>query len=137
MAEHLEGLMSKSMEKIRELVDIDCIVGEQIKIPDGTVIIPISRVSFGFVSGGSDIPTDKPNKIFGGGAGAGVTVKPQAFIVVKRDGDVEMLELGSKESVVIDGLVTGIPELITNLKAAFRGDSGGDDVGGTPKKRRK
>lgn len=118
MAEHLEGLMQTSMEKIRELVDVNTIIGDPVTSPDGTVIIPISKVSFGFVSGGSDIPSSVPKEVFAGGSGAGVTIKPQAFIVVKRDGDVELMELGAKGSPV-DGLIEGIPGLVSKVKDMF------------------
>lgn len=129
MAEHLEGLMSTSMEKIRELVDVNTIIGDPVTSPDGTVIIPISKVSFGFVSGGSDIPSSVPKEVFAGGSGAGVTIKPQAFIVVKRDGDVELLELGAKSSPV-DGLIEGIPGLVSKVKEMFgkKGDDGEEET---------
>ena len=128
MAEHLEGLMQTSMEKIRELVDVNTIIGDPVTSPDGTVIIPISKVSFGFVSGGSDIPSSVPKEVFAGGSGAGVTIKPQAFIVVKRDGGVELLELGAKSSPV-DGLIEGIPGLVSKVKELFgkKGDDEGDE----------
>ena len=128
MAEHLEGLMQTSMEKIRELVDVNTIIGDPITSPDGTVIIPISKVSFGFVSGGSDIPASVPKEVFAGGSGAGVTIKPQAFIVVKRDGDVELMELGAKGSPV-DGLIEGIPGLVSKVKELFgkKGEDGDDE----------
>ena len=129
MAEHLEGLMSTSMEKIRELVDVNTIIGDPVTSPDGTVVIPVSKVSFGFVSGGSDIPSTVPKEVFAGGSGAGVTIKPQAFIVVKRDGDVEMLELGAKSSPV-DGLIEGIPGLVSKVKEMFgkKGDDGEEET---------
>ena len=126
MAEHLEGLMSTSMEKIRELVDVNTIVGEPVSSPDGTVIIPISKVSFGFVSGGSDIPSSVPKEVFAGGSGAGVTIKPQAFIVIKRDGDVELKELGSKDSPV-DSLIEGVPGLVSKVKDIFGKKDKGDE----------
>ena len=125
MAEHLEGLMSTSMEKIRELVDVNTIIGDPVTSPDGTVIIPISKVSFGFVSGGSDIPASVPKEVFAGGSGAGVTIKPQAFIIIKRDGNVELKELGAKESPV-DSLIEGVPGLVAKVKDIF-GKKGGDD----------
>lgn len=125
MAEHLEGLMSTSMEKIRELVDVNTIIGDPVTSPDGTVIIPISKVSFGFVSGGSDIPSSVPKEVFAGGSGAGVTIKPQAFIIIKRDGDVELKELGAKESPV-DSLIEGVPGLVSKVKELF-GKKGEDD----------
>lgn len=118
MAQHLEGLMGTSMEKIRELVDVNTIIGEPVESPDGTIIIPVSKVSFGFVSGGSDIPASVPKEVFAGGTGAGVTIKPQAFIVIDRDGGVSMLELGAKDSPV-DSLVEGIPGIVSKVKDIF------------------
>ena len=122
MAQHLEGLMGTSMEKIRELVDVNTIIGDPISSPDGTIIIPVSKVTFGFVAGGSDIPAKVAKDVFAGGAGAGVTVKPQAFIVVKTDGDVKLLEMGAKDNGVVDGLIGGIPDLITKVKDIFSKD---------------
>lgn len=118
MAEHLEGLMSTSMEKIRELVDVNTIVGDPVTSPDGTIIIPISKVSFGFVSGGSDIPSSVTKDVFAGGSGAGITIKPQAFIVIKTDGDVKMLELGSKDSPV-DTIIENVPGIVSKVKDIF------------------
>ncbi|MBD5080333.1 MAG: sporulation protein YtfJ [Ruminococcaceae bacterium] len=118
MAEHLEGLMSTSMEKIRELVDVNTIIGDAVTSPDGTIIIPISKVSFGFVSGGSDIPSTVTKDVFAGGSGAGITIKPQAFIVIKTDGDVKMLELGSKDSPM-DSLIENVPNLVSKVKDIF------------------
>ena len=118
MAQHLEGLMSTSMEKIRELVDVNTIIGDPVTSPDGTVVIPVSKVSFGFVSGGSDIPSSVPKEVFAGGSGAGVTIKPQAFIIIKRDGEVELKELGSKSSPV-DSLIEGVPGLVSKVKEMF------------------
>lgn len=118
MAEHLEGLMSTSMEKIRDLVDVNTIIGEPVTSPDGTIIIPISKVSFGFVSGGSDIPAQVTKEVFAGGSGAGISIKPEAFIIIKRDGDVKMLELGSKDSPV-DSIIEGVPGIISKVKDIF------------------
>ena len=119
MSNAIEGILGVSMEKIREMVDVNTIVGDAITSPDGTTIIPVSKVSFGFASGGSDLPTQAAEK-FAGGAGAGVTVKPVAFIVISRDGDVKLMELGSKPSAV-DGIVDAIPGLIEKIKG-FVGD---------------
>ncbi len=118
MAQHLEGLMSTSMEKIRELVDVNTIIGEPVESPDGTVIIPVSKVSFGFVAGGSDIPASVPKEVFAGGSGAGISIKPQAFIVIQRDGEVKMLELGSKDSPM-DSLIEGVPGIVAKVKDIF------------------
>ena len=118
MAQHLEGLMSTSMEKIRELVDVNTIIGEPVNSPDGTIIIPVSKVSFGFVAGGSDIPASVPKEVFAGGSGAGITIKPQAFIVITRDGDVKMLEIGSKDTPV-ESLIDGVPGIVAKVKDIF------------------
>ena len=69
----INGLMGTSMEKIRELVDVNTIIGDPITSPDGTIIIPVSKVSFGFVAGGSDLPTKAPKEVFAGGSGAGIS----------------------------------------------------------------
>lgn len=113
MAHTIEGIMGVSMEKIRQMVDVNTIVGEPI-VAEGTTIIPVSKVSFGFASGGSDLPAQAAEK-FAGGAGAGVTVKPVAFIVIKPDGDVRMLELGSKGGAV-DSVIDALPGLIEKIK---------------------
>ncbi len=118
MAQHLEGLMSTSMEKIRELVDVNTIIGNPITSPDGTIIIPISKVSFGFVAGGSDIPAKVEKEVFAGGSGAGITIKPQAFIVIQSNGEVKMLELGAKGGT-LDGIVENAPELLNKIKDVF------------------
>lgn len=114
MSNAIEGILGVSMEKIREMVDVNTIIGDPISAPNGTTIIPVSKVSFGFASGGSDLPTQAADK-FAGGAGAGVTVKPQAFIVIKTDGDVELLELGGKTSPM-EGVIDAIPGVIGKIK---------------------
>lgn len=114
MAHPIEGIMGVSMEKIREMVDVNTIVGEPIS-SEGATIIPISKVSFGFVSGGSDLPVQAAER-FAGGSGAGITVKPVAFIVIKADGDVKLLELGAKSSP-IEGAIDALPGLIEKIKA--------------------
>ncbi len=118
----INGLMSTSMEKIRELVDVNTIIGDPITSPDGTIIIPVSKVSFGFVAGGSDLPTKAPKDVFAGGSGAGITINPQAFIVVQRDGEVKMLELGAGTGNALEGIIGGVPDLISKVKAIFSKD---------------
>ena len=118
MSNSIEGILGVSMEKIREMVDVNTIIGDPISSPDGTVIIPVSKVSFGFVAGGSDLPTKVEKEIFGGGSGAGITIKPQAFIVIKADGDVKLLEMGATDSP-IEGLLAGAPDLINKVKDIF------------------
>lgn len=115
MAHQIEGILGVSMEKIREMVDVNTIVGEPIST-EGATIIPISKVSFGFASGGTDLPTQAAEK-FAGGSGAGITVKPVAFIVIKTDGDVKMLELGGGKSSPIEGAIEALPGIVEKIKA--------------------
>ena len=112
--------MDASLAKIREMVDVNTIIGDAITSPDGTTIIPVSKVSFGFASGGSDLPTQAAEK-FAGGAGAGVTVKPVAFIVITRDGDVKLMELGNSKPSAIEGVIDAIPNVVEKIKG-FIGD---------------
>ena len=85
------------MEKIREMIDVNTIIGDPITTPDGTVIIPVSKVSFGFGSGGSDFPNKRDRDLFGGGAGAGISIQPLAFLVVFQ-GDVKLLQMSDGDS---------------------------------------
>lgn len=130
MSHPIEGILGVSMKNIHEMVDVNTIIGDPI-IREETTIIPISKVSFGFASGGSDLPTQAAEK-FAGGAGAGVTVKPVAFIVIKSDGDVKLLELGGKGSP-IDGVMESLPGIIDKIKnsiaekKAAKGDKGDKD----------
>ena len=115
MAHAIEGILGVSMEKIREMVDVNTIVGEPIS-SEGATIIPISKVSFGFASGGTDLPTQAAEK-FAGGSGAGITVKPVAFIVIKADGDVKMLELGGGKSSPLESAIEALPGIVEKIKA--------------------
>jgi sporulation protein YtfJ len=90
--ENLKNVMGVTMEKIREMIDTDSIVGKPVTVAGGITIIPISKVSFGFASGGSDLPTKNSKDLFGGGGGAGVSMQPVAFIVI-MDNDVKLLQM--------------------------------------------
>jgi sporulation protein YtfJ len=107
------------MEKIRQLVDVNTIIGEAITVPCGTTIIPISKVSFGFVSGGTDLPTSNPKEIFAGGSGAGVTIKPMTFLVVTPDGNVKVLDAAQKDGSVLESLFEAAPDFIEKVKSTF------------------
>lgn len=123
----IEGVMGVSMEKIHEMTDVNTIIGDPITSPDGTVVIPVSKVSFGFVSGGSDLPMQNAER-FAGGSGAGVTVKPVAFIVIKADGDVKLMELGAKGGK-FDGLIDAVPGLIEKVKGIIgKKKEGGEEA---------
>ena len=120
MADHpMEGMMDTTLEKIREMVDVNSIIGDPITTPDGTVIIPISKVSYGFGSGGSDLPvkTQPEKQFFGGGTGAGVTISPVAFLTVSG-GEVKLLRVDPGNSSV-DRIIELAPELIDKISNLF------------------
>ena len=120
MAEHpIENLMVTAMTSLRDMIDVNTIVGDTVETPDGTTIIPVSKVSFGFASGGSEFNTNKLNKFsenaklpFGGGSGAGVKIAPVAFLVVK-DGTIKLLTVEANSP--LDKLVDALPDLANKL----------------------
>ena len=123
MAEHpIQGLMNVTMDKIRQMADSNTIIGKPIKTDDGTTILPVSRISFGFASAGTDFDgKNAANKdLFGGGSGAGVNIQPVAFLVVK-DGCVRTIQL-SDTSNTIDRALTMLPELVDKLAAMVKKD---------------
>ena len=121
MAEHpIQGLMNVTMDKIRQMADSNTIIGKPIKTDDGTTILPVSRISFGFASAGTDFDgKNAANKdLFGGGSGAGVNIQPVAFLVVK-DGCVRTIQL-SDDSNTIDRALTMLPELVDKVSALLK-----------------
>ena len=123
MAEHpIQGLMNVTMDKIRQMADSNTIIGKPIKTDDGTTILPVSRISFGFASAGTDFDgKNAANKdLFGGGSGAGVNIQPVAFLVVK-DGCVRTIQL-SDGSNTIDRALTMLPELVDKVSALLKKD---------------
>ena len=120
MEKHPIGeLMETTMSKIREMVDVNTIVGTPIKTDDGITLIPVSKVSFGFASGGSDFQTKSQqgsgNANFGGGSGAGVNISPVAFLVVK-DGNVKMISAQPSAPSSVEKVVEAVPEIIDKVK---------------------
>ncbi len=121
MEHPIGSLMDTTMEKIKEMIDVNTIIGEPITSPDGTLIIPVSKVTYGFAAGGSDLPTKKENKdCFGGGSGAGVTIQPVAFLTVYQ-GDVRLVSVDREEGTA-DKLVNMIPDVLKKVKGVFKKD---------------
>lgn len=119
----IEGMMNVTIEKIKEMVDSSTVVGEPITSPDGTILIPLSKISYGFVSGGSDFSGKKNSdrELFGGGGGAGVTVQPIAFVSISN-GEVKMLQVEPYVDST-DRIISMLPELIDKVKSFFKKDS--------------
>jgi sporulation protein YtfJ len=108
----LEQLVKTALEKIKELSECETVVGKPVTTPDGTTIIPVSKVSMGFASGGSDLPT-KSGGQFGGGSGAGVTVQPIAFIVC-REGETKLLQI-TTNTAYQNAIVNTVPEVVDKV----------------------
>lgn len=139
----INEIISTSLEKIKELSETGTVVGEQIETKSGTVIIPVSKVSLGFASGGVDLDfnkkndskNEKSNGSFGGGGGTGLTITPVGFLVVKPDGDVKMLSVSAPSIVRNDSTIGAIgdileksPDIIKRLKEVFAKDKTPADV---------
>ncbi|MDD6284044.1 MAG: spore germination protein GerW family protein [Firmicutes bacterium] len=119
-ADSIKGITDNTMEKIRAMADADTVIGKEIVLDSGVTVIPVSKVSFGFASGGSDLPNKANKNLFGGGSGAGVSVTPTAFIVVKGE-DVRLLQL-SKAPGTADGAVALLPDLFDKITGLFKRD---------------
>lgn len=117
MTDHpIQGLMKTAMESIKDMVDVNTIVGDPVETPDGSVIMPISRVSLGFAAGGSEFEghnNTNPEMPFGGGSGAGVSVQPVAFLVV-GNGHIRLLPVEANH--MLDRLLDVAPNILTQAQ---------------------
>jgi sporulation protein YtfJ len=107
------------MESIKDMIDVNTIVGDAVETPDGTVIIPISRVAFGFAAGGGDYEaeevTEQQGCSFGGGSGAGVSVRPVGFLVCTPDNGVRFLPV--QGNLVYDRVIDLIPQVLNKIQS--------------------
>ena len=127
MEHPIGNLMNITMEKIKEMVDVNTIVGTPITAADGTLIIPVSKVSYGFASGGSDLPTKNENKdLFGGGSGAGVTIQPIAFLTVYQ-GNVRLISVGGGDN--LEKIFEMVPDVVDKVKSFFKKDKKDKETG--------
>lgn len=118
--QHVENLMKSTMENLKDMIDVNTVIGDSIQTQDGTCIIPVSKLSFGFASGGSEYSKENINNTgfpFGGGSGAGVSVKPVAFLVVKQDG-VRMLPVD--QDTTYDRIVDTVPQVLDIVKSLVK-----------------
>jgi sporulation protein YtfJ len=136
----IEGLMKVAMENIKEMVDVNTIVGDPVETPDGSVIMPISKVGFGFAAGGSEFKTDVENEYltttatsvtrtdahnatvalpFGGGSGGGVSITPIAFLVVSKQG-VKVVPLDN-QTHIWERLIDSAPMVAEKIQSMLKG----------------
>ncbi len=116
---NITGIMDTTLNNLRTMVDADTIIGTPLTV-DNITLIPVSKVSFGLATGGSDFPSKSGNQLFGGGGGAGVSINPVAFIAI-NNGNVKMLPIYN-ELGTIDKAVNMAPELIDKVKGLFQKD---------------
>lgn len=123
----IQNLMQTTMENLKEMIDVNKVVGDAVETPDGHVIIPVSKVSFGFVAGGSEfesyseeakrsIAEIKGGFPFGGGSGGGVSLRPVAFLVA-GPGEIRLMPVD--RGTVADRVIDAAPQLIQYLKGLF------------------
>ena len=117
MDNKLNSMMSTAMDKVRDMVDTNTIVGQPITTPDGVTLIPISKVSFGFGGGGGDYGKNAKDG-FGGGSAAGVKISPVAFLVVK-DGSVRMMPVTVPPTSTMERVVELVPEIMDKVEKHF------------------
>ena len=119
MSQNASQMLESAIAKIREMVDVNSVIGTPITTADGVTIIPVSKVSVGFGGGGSDYVSRNANKQdnpFGGGAGGGVKVTPIAFLIVK-DGAVRMLPVATPANTTADRIVEQVPDVLDKIAA--------------------
>jgi sporulation protein YtfJ len=144
----IEGLMKVAMENIKEMVDVNTIVGDPVETPDGSVIMPISKVGFGFAAGGSEFVTQTDVKMdgstipkqdgmnaqvalpFGGGSGGGVSITPIAFLVVGSAG-VKVVPLDN-QTHIFERLIDSAPQVVEKIQSMLKGMGMGGTTGSTP-----
>lgn len=133
MSEHpIEGLMTTAMENIQKMVEVNTIIGDPLKTSDGTVIIPVSKVGFGFAAGGSEfspsqIQSDEDNQQempFGGGSGGGVSITPVAFLVISENG-MEMIHM-DQQTHLYEKIIDAAPQLAEKMKSLMKENNQGE-----------
>lgn len=125
MNEHpIQGLMKTAMESIKDMVDVNTIVGDAVETADGTVIIPISRVTFGFAAGGANSEPEMKDKSesidsFGGGSGAGVSVKPVGFLVCSPVNGVRFMPV--EGNLIYERVIELVPKVLSTIREILDG----------------
>ncbi len=111
------GILESTIEKVKDLVNVSTIIGEPMKVEGGVTIIPVSKVTYGFASGGSDFPSKSNQDIFGGGGGAGVTILPVAFLVIDQYGNVDVKHITAFDNAA-ERIVGLVPEMFDKVSNA-------------------
>ena len=126
MSNAANAKLEATINQIKTIVDVNTIIGQPIAVGNVT-ILPVSKVTYGFASGGSDLPTKTNKELFAGGGGAGVTLQPLAFLVVSDSG-VRILEISSKYNDGLDRALTMAPDIIDKIKGIIASSKSDDDA---------
>ena len=108
------GILGTTIDKIKDMVDSRTIIGDPIDTGQGIKVIPVSKVTYGFASGGSDFPSKSAKELFGGGGGAGVTLIPVAFLVI-NNGSVSVKYISEGPDSSMERVISSLPELVDKL----------------------
>lgn len=133
----LQDIIRTSLESIRSMIDASTVIGDPINTEAGVTIVPVSKVSLGYASGGLDYngKHQKPEQNFGAGGGTGLTISPVGFLVIKKDGTIEMINVGQPAPQdpieQITSIIERSPEIFGRIKAAFTKNSKADDAENT------
>ena len=125
MADKVENVLTNAIDGLKKMIDVDSVIGKPIVVSDSTTVIPVSKVSMGFVSGGSGFGKTPGADNFAGGAGGGVKISPIAFLVV-TDGNVRLVNVSDSPNDV-DKLFTKIPEIIDQISALISKKTGKEE----------
>lgn len=116
----VKELITASMDKIHEMADANTIMGTPVQIEGGVTIIPVSKVSYGFAGGGSDLPSKTDKELFGGASGAGITITPLGFLVVSN-GEVQLMQMNLDVSTS-SAIVNMVPDVFNKVVGLFKKD---------------
>lgn len=116
----VQGILDTTIDKMRTMAGADTVIGDSITTSEGVTLIPVSKVTYGFASGGSDFSNKNGALLFGGGGGGGMTVTPVAFVVIVN-GNVRVINVNSSETA-LDKAVGIIPELVDKIKDIFKSE---------------
>lgn len=122
----VKELITASMDKIHEMADANTIMGKPVKLDGGVTVIPVSKVSYGFAGGGSDLPSKTDKELFGGASGAGITVTPLGFLVVSN-GEVQLMQMNLDVSTS-SAIVNMVPEVFNKVASLFKKDKNDDKL---------
>ena len=120
MEHPIQQLINDAMGKMREIVDSNTVIGTPITTREGTTILPVSKISFGFVSGGTDFANEKQKDLFGGAASSGASITPVGFLVIKGD-SVKLIQL-AENGRAVDRVLNMVPEVLDKVEGFISKD---------------